>query len=80
MVFMRLHTGQVMEQIEQDVLADCVERYAAVARGGGSHLELSAHAQMVMGAAAQAKDDKEYAKWRRVYVRHCRAAGISVMP
>lgn len=71
---------EAMDAAADEVLDDFIQRYAAVARGGGSQMELSVHAQMVMAACAQAKNDKQYAKWRKIYVAHCRAGGIPVSP
>ena len=37
-------------------------------------------AKPTTAACAQAKDDKRYADWKQIHDRHCRAAGVPVLP
>lgn len=72
--------GTFMQTIEDEVVNDAIRQYNTVARGGGSHMELSVQAGLVMAACAQAKDEKGYAKWKKIHDAHSRRAGIPVTP
>lgn len=72
--------GSFIDNVHKEVVTDAIRQYNTVAKGGGSQIELSVHAQMVMAACAQAKDDKMYAKWKKIHAGHCKAAGVPVMP
>lgn len=68
-----------MDAVYDEVVSDSIEQYNTVVRGGGSEIEKSVQAGMVMAACAQAKDDAGYAKWKRIKDQHDRRAGLPVM-
>jgi hypothetical protein len=75
-----VRNGSLMNEIHDQVLTDAIKQYDTVVRGGGSEIDKAVHAQMVMEACAQAKDDAGYAKWKAIYDGHAKRGGLPAIP
>lgn len=61
--------------LENQVANDMVKQYD-IARTSGNPIDVCVHAGMVSAAYLQAKDDSNYAAWKKIETRDCDAAGV----
>jgi len=64
-----------MSRIQADVASDMTKQYN-IAKTSGNAIDVCVHAGMVSAAYLQAKDDANYAKWKRIESRDCETAGM----
>ena len=64
-----------MADIEAKVAIDAVTQYD-IAKRNGSAMDRCVQAQMVAAAFLQAKDEPNYAAWKKVSGADCAAAGL----
>lgn len=64
-----------MGKIQVQVARDMVDQYN-IAKNSGTPIDVCVHAGMVSAAFLQAKDDYNYALWKRTEARDCEAAGM----
>jgi ribosomal protein L40E len=67
--------AQDMGKIQIQVARDMVDQYN-IAKTSGTPIDVCVHAGMVSAAFLQAKDDYNYALWKRTESRDCDAAGM----
>lgn len=63
-----------MDPIYKKVCSDAVEQYN-IAKRNGTPIDVCAHAGMVAAAFLQAKDEANYAQWKKTETTDCTKAG-----
>lgn len=64
-----------MASIEKQVASDSVKSYNLSVKGGDK-MEICSQASMVVASYLQAKDEKNYLKWKKIEKRDCANAGL----
>ncbi len=70
------HAAREMQKIERQVAEDAVRQYE-IAKRNGSAMDAYVHAGLVAAAYLQAKDERNYKKWKEIEAAEAARAGLS---